>query len=179
MFGTGRKTLRRNALPAIVAVLVAGLDVACAPASSRAEGLDRRPNVLIFLVDDMRAPGTMKVLRFVRRWFGRQGRTFTEALDTTPLCCPSRASLFTGMYAHNHGVVDNTHAGLQRFDQHSSIARYLQEAGYRTGAPVRGRPRRAVPHDTRHDRTRPFGQAPVRPGRPRDAGGRPEGARGS
>ena len=133
MLGTGRKTLRRIAVPAIVAVLVAGLDVACVPASSGAEGLDRRPNVLIFLVDDMRSPGTMKVLRFVRGWFGRQGRTFTEALDTTPLCCPSRASLFTGMYAHNHGVVDNTHAGLQRFDQHSSIARYLQEAGYRTG----------------------------------------------
>ena len=75
----------------------------------------------------------MKVLRFVRHWFGRQGRTFKEALDTTPLCCPSRACLFTGQYAHNHGVVDNTHAGLDRFDQHSSIARYLQEAGYRTG----------------------------------------------
>ena len=30
-------------------------------------------------------------------------------------------------------MVDNTHAGLDRFDQHSSIVRYLQEDGYRTG----------------------------------------------
>jgi arylsulfatase A-like enzyme len=133
MDGTASKLARWVAVGAILAMLVPRVDVAAAPASTGAEGSDRRPNILIVLVDDMRAPGTMKVLRFVRRWFGRQGRTFKEALDTTPLCCPSRASLFTGQYAHNTGVIDNTHAGLQRFDQHTSIARYLQESGYRTG----------------------------------------------
>ena len=133
MLGTARNTPRRIALSVIVAMIVPGLEVASAPASAGAGGSDHRPNILIVLTDDQRAPGTMKVLPHVRHWFGRQGRTYTEALDTTPLCCPSRASLFTGQYAHNHGVVDNTHAGLDRFDQHTSIARYLQEDGYRTG----------------------------------------------
>jgi arylsulfatase A-like enzyme len=27
---------------------------------------------------------------------------------TTSLCCPSRATMFTGLYAHAHGVLDNT-----------------------------------------------------------------------
>ena len=101
MLGRAKKTLRRNALLAIVAVLVLGLVVVSDPARSQAGGPDPRPNVLIFLTDDQPDRGTRKVLRFVRHWFGRQGRTFKEALDTTPLCC--------------------------------SIARYLQEAGYRTG----------------------------------------------
>ncbi len=133
MQGTARSRAGRIALSLLVAIAVLGLDLVSTPIRSRAVPTERRPNVLIILTDDQRAPGTMGVLPHVRRWFGRQGRTFTEALDTTPLCCPSRASLFTGRYAHNTGVVDNTHAGMHRFDQHTSIARYLQEDGYRTG----------------------------------------------
>ncbi|MDA1055262.1 MAG: sulfatase [Planctomycetota bacterium] len=60
----------------------------------------------------------------------RDGVYFENAMVTTSLCSPSRASILTGQYMHNHGVVDNnvpTPQGTIFFPQ------YLQAAGYRTG----------------------------------------------
>jgi arylsulfatase A-like enzyme len=65
-----------------------------------------------------------------RRWFGQQGTAFTKAFATTPLCCPSRASIFTGRYVHNHGVRDN--ASAADLDQRSTLQRYLHDSGYLT-----------------------------------------------
>jgi arylsulfatase A-like enzyme len=65
------------------------------------------------------------------------GTLFQWAVDTTPLCCPSRSSIFTGRYAHNTGVMSNEDAALLQDDpnnQTSTIQYYLhQRAGYRTG----------------------------------------------
>lgn len=60
----------------------------------------------------------------------RDGIYFQNAMVTTSLCSPSRASILTGQYMHNHGVVDNnvlTPDGTIFFPQ------YLQAAGYQTG----------------------------------------------
>jgi N-acetylglucosamine-6-sulfatase len=57
----------------------------------------------------------------------REGVHLTNAFVTTSLCSPSRASILTGLYAHNHGVIDNYNpvpTGLKFFPE------YLQEAGY-------------------------------------------------
>jgi arylsulfatase A-like enzyme len=59
------------------------------------------------------------------------GVTFTNAYVTTPLCAPSRASILTGSYAHRTGVYTN--GGTDVFDDSSTIAVWLQRAGYRTG----------------------------------------------
>lgn len=59
----------------------------------------------------------------------RDGVYFENAMVTTSLCSPSRASILTGQYMHNHGVVDNnvlTPEGTKFFPQ------YLQSAGYQT-----------------------------------------------
>jgi arylsulfatase A-like enzyme len=100
------------------------------PASTltRASG-GGRPNVLIIVTDDQRAD-MLDVLPRTRRWFGDGGTRFTEAFATTPLCCPSRATIFSGRYAHNHGVLNNAMAG--RLDQHRTLQRTLHDAGYRT-----------------------------------------------
>ena len=58
------------------------------------------------------------------------GVYFKNAMVTTSLCSPSRASILTGQYMHNHGVIDNnvlTRPGTIFFPQ------YLQAAGYTTG----------------------------------------------
>ena len=67
-----------------------------------------------------------------------EGLTFTNAFVTTPLCCPSRASILRGQYAHSHGVLSNggDNGAFPTFyrlgDEESTVATWLQDAGYRT-----------------------------------------------
>ena len=59
----------------------------------------------------------------------REGVHLRNAFVTTSLSSPSRASILTGLYSHQHTVVDNTAPvpeGLVFFPQ------YLQRAGYQT-----------------------------------------------
>jgi arylsulfatase A-like enzyme len=116
-----------------------------------AEAVNLRPNVLIIVTDDQRASGTVidGVMTDTRDWFkdgtpsGAPGGTeFTEGFATTPTCCPSRSTIFTGQYVHNHGVHENTVAPPPSTDpnnptyliQPHTIQRYLRDrAGYRTG----------------------------------------------
>lgn len=86
------------------------------------------PNILIIVTDDQR--GGLSVMPSTRRWFADRGVRFPSAFVTTPLCCPSRASIFTGRYAHNHGVTDNESG--TRLQQSSTLQYYLKQAGYYT-----------------------------------------------
>lgn len=89
-----------------------------------------RPNILIIVTDDQRAD-TMGMMPRTSKWFGARGTEFREASVATPLCCPSRATMMTGRYVHNHGVKDNVSPTL--LDQSSTLQRYLRGAGYYTG----------------------------------------------
>lgn len=89
-----------------------------------------RPNVLVIVTDDQ-PNGTMSVMPKTRRYFGEQGVTFTRAHSTTPACCPARASIMTGRYAHNHLALTNEDA--YELDQDTTVQAHLQAAGYRTG----------------------------------------------
>ncbi len=95
--------------------------------------LDPRPNVIVIVTDDQRPGGTMKAMPKTKRWFAQQGSTYPNAFATTPLCCPARASIFSGRYAHNHGVISNKGGAAYNLDQNSTMQRYLDEAGYFTG----------------------------------------------
>jgi arylsulfatase A-like enzyme len=90
-----------------------------------------RPNILLILTDDQRAAGTMEVMPQTRGIFEDGGTKFTQAFVTTPLCCPSRSSIFSGRYVHNHGVVNNESS--QSLDTRYTIQEYLRQSGYRTG----------------------------------------------
>ncbi len=108
-----------------VGVVAVGVYVA-EPASSQ----DDRPNILVIVTDDQRETDTLAVMRRTLEWFGAGGRRFTNAFATTPRCCPSRASIFTGRFAHNHGVVTNQHGW--RLDHRGTVQRLLDERGYQT-----------------------------------------------
>jgi arylsulfatase A-like enzyme len=91
---------------------------------------NRRPNILLIVTDDQRI-GTLNVMPTTKRLFAENGRVFNNAYATTPLCCPSRTSIMTGRYPHNHGVRRNEDTEL--LDQTTTVQRYLQQAGYFTG----------------------------------------------
>jgi arylsulfatase A-like enzyme len=90
----------------------------------------RKPNILVVMTDDQRADGTLRVMPRTRRLIAGRGTTFLEAHATTPQCCPSRASFFTGLYVHNHGVFNNDVP--DRLDQGRTVQRALRARGYRT-----------------------------------------------
>jgi len=92
-------------------------------------------NIVFILVDDMR----YDVMGFLGHPFietpnidslARNGAYLQNAVVTTSLCSPSRASMLTGLYAHNHGVIDNNHPVR---DDLVFFPQLLQRAGYRTG----------------------------------------------
>ena len=96
-----------------------------------------RPNIVVVLVDDLRWDelGCMghpfvKTPHIDR--IAREGATFSNAFATTPLCSPVRASLLTGLYAHAHGIVDNTNRS-QRSHRLKTFPLELQRSGYETG----------------------------------------------
>jgi arylsulfatase A-like enzyme len=94
----------------------------------------RRPNILFIITDDQRRDGGMVVQPRTLRIFRGAGTEFTRFHVTTPLCCPSRGTFWSGRYAHNHGVLVNGDRRAERgFDHRRAIASVLRRHGYRTG----------------------------------------------
>lgn len=92
------------------------------------------PNIVIILADDM----DRSLLPFVEKTnelIGAQGATFENFFITTPLCCPSRASILRGQYAHNTDILDNA-PGFVRFfklnHEIDALPVWLNSAGYAT-----------------------------------------------
>ena len=61
-------------------------------------------NILVVLLDDVDyQPKTLSLgLPNVTTHFRNNGVIYNNAFVTTPICCPSRASILTGTYQHNH-----------------------------------------------------------------------------
>jgi N-acetylglucosamine-6-sulfatase len=91
------------------------------------------PNVVLVLTDDQDR-ASVDVMSQLQRHVADHGVTFTDAYATVPECCPSRASIFTGQYAHNHGVLSNEppDGGVDAFDDSNALPVWLHEAGYAT-----------------------------------------------
>lgn len=59
-----------------------------------------------------------------------EGMLFRQAFCAAPTCSPSRASLLTGQYAHNTGMLGLAHRGWGLDDYHQHILHTLRAAGY-------------------------------------------------
>lgn len=107
------------------------------PTTSSPPGTERRPDVVLVVLDDARWDDLIAMPR-TRAVVGRRGTRFTNAYVVNPSCCPSRASILTGAYSHTTGVFANhpPYGGRPVFQREggetSNIATALHDAGYRT-----------------------------------------------
>ena len=86
--------------------LLAALLLLPGVAEARPAGVDRdgRPNILVVMTDDMNQ-ADLAFMPKTRKLLAEHGTSFTNAITSFPLCCPSRATFLTGQYAHNHNVL--------------------------------------------------------------------------
>src|SRR6476660_3997231 len=92
--------------------LLAALVFGCVCSAPTLAQQPNRPNIVFILMDDLRFDELgctghpfVKTPNIDR--LAREGAIFRNAFATTPLCSPSRACFFTGLYAHAHGITDN------------------------------------------------------------------------
>ena len=90
---------------------------------------------MIVVMTDDQTVEQMRAMPIVSQKFATSGTQFPNSIVTYPLCCPSRASFFTGQHGHNHGVRFNfgKDGGFSSFkNQDTTMPASLQAAGYRT-----------------------------------------------
>jgi N-acetylglucosamine-6-sulfatase len=109
---------RRVAVVVAVAALLAVLGAALA--TREAKGAS--PKNVIFILTDDQTTSEMSALPNVQSLLAAQGTTFRENYASYPLCCPSRATLMSAQYMHNHNVRGNQppFGGWTRFESHES-----------------------------------------------------------
>lgn len=124
---------RLRSLP--TAALILGLCLSLISGYAQADS--NRANIVLIVTDDEDVaahafmPKTKALLE-------DQGTVFENFFISYPWCCPSRASILRGQYGHNTHVLGNEPpwGGFETFRERgleeSTIATWLQDAGYRT-----------------------------------------------
>jgi arylsulfatase A-like enzyme len=104
--------------------------------SANAQRRSARPNIVFVLTDDL-AWNLVEYMPHVRQ-MQVDGTTFANYFVTDSLCCPSRASIFTGEYPHDTGIFTNAgkDGGFRLFhalgEERNTFAARLQTRGYLT-----------------------------------------------
>jgi N-acetylglucosamine-6-sulfatase len=107
-------------------------------------GLDPRPDIVLVVLDDVRADIFTSdtvfatVMPRLHSLVAMSGVNFTQALTVNSWCCPGRASIQTGTWSHTNGVwtnAKNNRGGWEAFKRvdGSTVATWLHDGGYRTG----------------------------------------------
>jgi len=116
-----------------------GAAAAAIDGPARAAAASPRPNIVFILTDDQDGqPDMMDAMPNLYSLVAAQDMTFDSFFAPVPLCCPARAILLLGQYAHNSQMLHNLMpiGGFERFLElgleNTTIATALDAAGYRT-----------------------------------------------
>jgi arylsulfatase A-like enzyme len=136
--GAYRTTFSVVAVVAVAAViaLVVGCGSNSGSQGSAPHATAHRANIVFILTDDL----SMNLLRYMPhvQAMERDGLTFSNYFVSDSLCCPSRASIFTGNLPHDTHVYNNVppNGGLATFrarnEERHTFAVALRRAGYQT-----------------------------------------------
>ncbi len=153
MYAPRQKTLPSRARLPIAAglfVLLCGLLAGGSWTHARAAAGSAPPSFVVIQTDDQTLDGLYasapaypgapetRAMPATLDLIAKRGITFNRYYVPYPLCCPSRVSLLTGRYAHNHNVRGNVqpNGGFTGFAFRAAashnLATWLQAAGYRT-----------------------------------------------
>ena len=98
--------------------------------------MSKKPNIVVLMSDQQRldtvsAYGLNDICKTPHiDALAARGTRFDAAFTPTAICSPARASFYTGLYPHKHGVTGN---GLCLKEDVRGVNHYLQEAGYQCG----------------------------------------------
>jgi N-acetylglucosamine-6-sulfatase len=116
---------------AITVVACGGGSTPTAPAASAMP----HPSIVVLLADDLDARSSSLLPR-LPALMNQPGLTFSRAYVVESLCAPSRATLLTGQYPHNHRVVyDDAPGGgfpVFRSREGGALPTWLKAVGYHT-----------------------------------------------
>ena len=138
MQGNGRPRSRRVTGALLLAVLLS-IAIALAPsggeAKKRTKAKQARPNIVL-IMDDDQSVNLQRFLAKTNAAIGAKGVTFDNSFVNYSLCCPSRSTMLTGQYAHNHGVRGNQlpTGGYSKLapTMGNALPVWLQRSGYYT-----------------------------------------------
>ncbi|XP_077479073.1 glucosamine (N-acetyl)-6-sulfatase (Sanfilippo disease IIID), b [Stigmatopora argus] len=123
----------------VVRVLALAALLTCGVRRVLGDGNGGPNNILLILTDDQdQNLGGMTPMTKTKSLIGDAGATFVNSFTVTPLCCPSRSSILTGRYPHNHLVRNNSVAGncsssaWQSDGELGAFPVYLSKRGYQT-----------------------------------------------
>ena len=140
MSGPIPRRLAYTVITALTLLLVVELAGSSSSAGIRGHGVAaaQRPNIVFVLTDDL--AWNLVTPRFMPHVIGleRNGETFTRYVVSDSLCCPSRSTIFTGLFPHDSGVFTNVghDGGYYAFTHHKpnletrTFAVGTQRSGY-------------------------------------------------
>lgn len=135
--GLGKRARRTLVCAFLFGLLWAGVVTpVSAEAGRKKHRKEQRPNIVVVMTDDQDA-ASARFMPQLQKLVARRGVTFKNSVVSYSFCCPSRATLYTGQYAHNHRVLTNKapHGGYRRLARtvRNTLPVWLQRSGYHTG----------------------------------------------
>lgn len=132
-----RRRIKQFIMPLVGVVMLATFGCGQEDRESQSEESFQKPSFVLVITDDQ-SIYDLEFMSQAKNLIAGQGIEFKNFFVTWPLCCPSRASFWTGLHSHNHGVKDvkPPNGGFPKFRdsqlEELVVGNLLKRQGYQT-----------------------------------------------